>query len=136
MKKKYLLAGLIIWLLLLSGGLYYYFKPHRSAGNLQTDLAIDAATLYSDYAKDEATSNQKYMDKIIEVKGRITELHLEGKSRTVELDGGSPAGGINCSLSGMDKLPAGLRTGSLVTIKGRCSGFLADVNLVDCVIQP
>ena len=135
MKKKYFLVAGIIWIVLAGFGLYFYNKPHTSAASMSADIRIDAGDLYDQYQKDEAAGNKKFLDKIVEVKGRVADTHQEGNATNIQLESGNPAGGINCSIyNGGDKiqLPA---KGSTVTVKGKCSGFLVDVNLVDCVIE-
>jgi hypothetical protein len=134
MKRKYLLPGIIIWILLVLAGFYLYNKPHRNAGYSKTDLAIDAVALYGQYSQNETASNQKYLDKIIEVSGKVTEVHKEGNATSIELYGGSGSGGINCSFPVQYEMPQTVAKGSEVKIKGRCTGFLVDVNLADCVV--
>lgn len=135
MRKKYFLIAGIIWLVLVGFGLYYYNKPHTSAANMEIDASIAAVDLYNQYAENEISANKKFLDKIIEVKGKVVDMQQAGNSTNIQLDGGSPAGGVNCSIaenSSQIKLPG---KGSMVTVKGRCSGFLMDVNLVDCVLE-
>jgi tRNA_anti-like len=135
MRKKYLIIAAIIWILLILAGLYFYNKPHRNAAGLQADMSLNAVDLFSQFQHNEAEANKKYMDKIIEVKGKVADVQQAGNITSIQLDGGSSTGGINCSIADADKkspLPA---RGSLIAIKGRCSGFLMDVNLVDCVIE-
>jgi|SRR6516225_4100401 hypothetical protein len=135
MRKKYIVIAAIIWILLVLAGLYFYNKPHRSAASLDPDIRVEAVDLYGQFQINESIANKKFMDKIIEVKGKVADIQQSGNTTSIQLDGGSPGGGINCSLSGSvsnSSLPA---KGALVAIKGRCSGFLMDVNLVDCVIE-
>lgn len=135
MKKKYFLIAGIIWVVLAGFGLYFYNKPHASAANMETDIRIDAADFYSQFQKDENAGNKKFLDKIVEVKGKIADIHHEGNVTNIQLDSGNPAGGINCSIYGNGdnfQLPS---KGSVITIKGKCAGFLMDVNLVDCVVE-
>jgi len=137
MHKKYFLIAGIIWLVLAGLGLYYYDKPHANAGDKTTDISITAVELYNLYHKDEAAANKKFLDKIIEVKGTITDVQRSGNITSIQLDGGTAAAGINCNMADQNEnkkiqLPV---KGSTVMIKGRCSGMLMDVNLVDCVIE-
>jgi hypothetical protein len=136
MRKKYFLIAGLIWLVLAGLGLYYYDKPHANAGNKSTDFAINAVDLFNQYQKDEAAANKKFLDKIIEVKGIVTDVQQSGNIISIQLDGGSTAG-INCSITDdNEKDRAALpHKGAAVTIKGKCSGLLMDVNLVDCVIE-
>ncbi len=134
MARKYFLIAGIVWLVLVAFGLYYYNKPRTAASDLETDARIDAVDLYGQYQKDENASNRKFLGKIIEVKGKVTNLQQSGNTTSILLDGGSSSGGINCSITNNDsiQLPA---KGSTVTVKGKCSGFLMDVNLSDCAVE-
>lgn len=133
MRKKYFLVAGIIWLVLIGIGLYLYNKPHTSTASERPDVTINAADLYGQYQRDENAANKKFLDKIILVKGKIADIQHGGNSTSVQLEGNA-GGGVNCSLSANEKesnLPA---KGATVSIKGKCSGLLIDVNLVDCVV--
>jgi hypothetical protein len=132
MQKKYFFIAGIICLILAVGALYFYNKPHQTAAGLKTDLSIDALDLYNQYQKDEVMANKKFLDKIIEVKGMVTDV----QQSSVQLGAGEAMGGINCSLAGNNEGKTPLPSkGARITVKGKCSGMLMDVNLVDCVIQ-
>ena len=75
------------------------------------------------------------MGKVLSVSGRLTEIQHSGKSEIWILSAGANAsgGGINCQLFAGTKVDNEPRPGDAVTIKGRCTGFLMDVNLADCV---
>jgi|SRR5882724_7962471 len=137
MKKKYFLFAGIIWLVLAGLGLYYYDKPHLNAGEKTTEITISAVDLYNQYQQDEAVANKKFLDKIIEVQGTITDIQRSANVISIQLNGGSAAAGINCSIATHNdnnkiSLP---EKGATINIKGKCAGMLMDVNLVDCVIQ-
>jgi hypothetical protein len=137
MKKKYFLIAGIVWLVLAGLGLYYYDKPHLNAGEKATDISITAVDLYNQYQQDEAMANKKFLDKIIEVSGTITDIQKSENAISIQLNGGSTAAGINCSITTHNdnnkiSLP---EKGTSVNIKGKCAGMLMDVNLVDCVIE-
>ena len=135
MRRKYILIAVLVWALLLGMGLYIYNKPHASIANVRADYSLDAKDLYQQFQQDETVSNRKYLDKIIEVKGTVAEVQHSGKSATIELKEDSAMGGINCSFTNLEKNIQIPSKGSLLTIKGKCSGFLMDVNLVDCALK-
>jgi hypothetical protein len=72
---------------------------------------------------------------VLEVKGTVSAVSVKGPIVNIQLNA-SKLGGINCNLFPIEsndrQLPA---IGRVLTIKGRCTGFLMDVNLVDCVIE-
>lgn len=135
MRKKYILIAAIFWILLIGLAYYFYTKPHSSAANQKTDVQINASELYEQFQRDESSANLRFIDKIIEVKGKVAEIQHSGIRTSLQLDAGVAMGGINCSLADSSPSLQVPPKGTLVTIKGKCAGFLMDVNLVDCVVQ-
>ena len=138
MRKKYLLL-LAVSVVVLSGvaaALYLYNKPHRNVGGLSPALRISATDLYSAFRKNEPAANHRFGDKVIEVTGTLIAAEITDSTAALQLDTGDPAGTVSCGFI-LDKgQKAGLPSkGSVVAIKGRCIGFLQDVNLVDCVFE-
>ena len=60
------------------------------------------------------------------------EVSRDGHHQSQHQQGG---GGINCQLFAGVKPDPEPKSGDIVTVKGRCTGFLMDVNLVDCVVR-
>jgi hypothetical protein len=130
----------IIWiglLLLVLAAVAYawhlYDKPHRSAADESAAVTINADTLYHQYSTDEHAADQKFMGKVIAVTGRLTEIQHSGNSLIWILSTQPGGGGVNCQLFAGTKVDPEPHTGDQVTVKGRCTGFLMDVNLADCV---
>jgi len=137
MKKRQTILSLVILCLLvaLAWGAYLYNKPHADAGSKSTDETIKADSLYANYAANEAAADKRFMNKILEVKGAVQDVTMSNSKPTVMLATGQ-AGGINCQMA-MDssEVFTSIHKSMQVTIKGKCSGYLMDVNLVDCVIK-
>lgn len=136
MRKKRAILWLGILLVLIAGAAwawYLYDKPHRSAAGLTADITIDADTLYRQYEADEHAADQKYMGKVLSVAGRLTEIQHTGNSEIWILSTQPGGGGINCQLFAGTRVDPEPKPGDAVTVKGRCTGFLMDVNLADCV---
>ena len=116
--------------------LYLYNKPHSDTSAIKPAFSFNAGDLYREYRADETAANKKLVDKVIEVRGMVSDLRQTDSTADVQLDTGDPEGTISCGFLVIGhkqmSLPA---KGSSVTIKGRCTGLLADVNLVDCVIE-
>lgn len=132
MKRKwFLMAGLLLILLAAGWFFYLYQKPRADVASVEAAHTLTAEKLYDDFVTDEAAANQKYTDKIIEVKGIVSEVQAMDSSAMVLLAAGNETGGINCSFQrNNNALP---QKGQMAIIKGRCTGFLMDVNLVDAV---
>jgi len=136
-KRTFFWLGIALCLLvLLARGIYLFNKPHQSAGAETASVTIDADSLFAQYQRDEHGADQRFLGKVIEVKGRISEVQHNGASVIWILSGPPGGGGVSCQLfspqqaSAKQPLP-----GDLVSVKGRCTGFLMDVNLADCVPQ-
>lgn len=136
-KRHFFWWGLLLLVLIGIGwGTYLFQKPRSSAADVDTAVKINADSLYHQYESDETGSDKKYLGKVIEVTGKISSIQHSGESEVWILSTASPAGGINCQLfPGEEKNNAGARPGDQVTVKGKCTGFLADVNLSDCAVR-
>ena len=135
MLKKRTILWIVLLLLIVVGGVYgwrQYQKPHASAGDESAFATVNADTLYHQYQSDEHAADQKYMGKVIEVTGKLVEIQHSGNAEIWILSTQAGGGGINCQLFPGAK-EAAPKPGEAVTVKGRCTGFLMDVNLADCV---
>jgi uncharacterized membrane protein len=111
MKKKLLIGSFLIVLAIIAIVMYIY-KPHR---NIQEETAthqIEAKTLYESFTSDEQTANQKFLDQVIEIKGKVTALDKENKS--IVLDN-------HVNASGIETINVSLNQD--VVVKGRCVGY-------------
>lgn len=113
-------------------GYRMYNKPHRNVEEAK-GIAITAAQLIANYESNEPDANFKYLDKVLEVTGEITEISKNQKRETVITLKGTDMGGIICTLEGTAVTTA--KPGTAVTVKGICTGYLTDVVLVRCVVQ-
>lgn len=136
-KKRTILWGGIVLLILIAAAWAYhlYVKPHESAADETTDFTISADSLYQQYGKDEHSADQKYLGKVIEVSGKLAEIQHSGNSEIWILSPQPRGGGINCQLFAGTQIDPEPKNGDAVTVKGRCTGFLMDVNLADCVLR-
>lgn len=132
--KKNLLFFIGVLLLIMAGwGYYLYNKPRIGVEDKRPDITIAATDLYNQYNSNETAANDNYLNKIISVSGIPDEVNRTDSTYTILLKGDTDMGGVSCSLFD-NKTPA-ITKGKLVTIKGKCAGFLMDVALTDCVIE-
>jgi hypothetical protein len=137
MKKKTLLwVGIPLLLLIALAWAYHlYVKPHQSAAGESADFTVSADSLYRQYQTDERSADLKYLGKVIEVSGKLSEVQHSGNSEIWILSPQPGGGGINCQLFAGTKIDPEPKAGDAVVVKGRCTGFLMDVNLADCVLR-
>jgi hypothetical protein len=133
MKKK--IVYTVVILVLGFGGYIYYkvSKPRPGLSNATPYVTIAATELYRQYQSNETLADSQFLDKVIEVTGTIADIEATDTTLSLELKGGE-SGGVNCSIAGGNKINS-FKSGDAVTLKGRCSGFLMDVTLADCVIE-
>ena len=137
MRKKVLLSSLAIIILIIAWGVYNYRKPHTNVVAIKAAISLTAAELMKQYEQDEIAANKKFADKVLEVNGTVIAIEHSDSTANIQLASGEQMGNINCSFifskDAPIKLPA---KNTNITIKGHCIGYLVDVNLVDCVIEP
>lgn len=135
--QKFILP--IIILLLAIGGYAGWKMYNQQLPDLTKSPAahqVDAATFYAEFVQDESAANEKYLNQVIAVTGAVDEVQaLENGGAVVVVAVPDEMFGITCSMA-QDQAEAAqaLTPGSMVTLKGECTGYLMDVNLVRCVI--
>ncbi|GMN09035.1 hypothetical protein MTsPCn9_05090 [Croceitalea sp. MTPC9] len=85
---------------------------HREISEEKTDFTISAENLQFHFANDPGKATKKYMDRVVEISGNITEVEANSMvmSNRVQVDF-------------LDSLNSQLNIDGNVTIKGRCVGF-------------
>ena len=99
-------------------------------------MKMDAAGLCNEYSRDENGADKRFVGKVMEVRGTVVESQLTGNRANIRLGSGEADMAVSCDFSVADgeSFPIPPK-GTMVTVKGRCTGFLQDVNLVDCIIE-
>jgi anionic cell wall polymer biosynthesis LytR-Cps2A-Psr (LCP) family protein len=131
-KTKIILAVLV---LLIAASIYGYKEFNRKkadTADLKTQFSIPSTELLKSFETDENKANVLYLDKIIEVSGKVSKIERTDSSISIMLNDGSSMASIMCQ---MDEPYKSVKIGELVTIKGICTGFLMDVILNRCVIK-
>ncbi|HTB51519.1 MAG TPA: hypothetical protein VK718_02000 [Ferruginibacter sp.] len=139
MSKKaiFFIVAIVVACVAARFGFYLYNKPRESALSQNASNSIIADSLYQQYQQNEHAADSMYIGKIIEVKGVLAEIDHNGATDILLLSPQKTGGGISCQMFSHDKgttisYPA---IGSNITIKGKCTGFLMDVSLVDCGVE-
>ena len=139
MKKKKLIILSILVFGLLGGGWYAYSEFTRKVKDLSrvsADLEMKSSDLIAAFEKNESLANENYLDKVIAVQGRVrsVEKNVQGHYSVILGEEGSLSS-VRCSMdSSHQQEVADIPTGSVITIKGACTGFNADELLGSDVI--
>jgi len=133
--KKIILGILVVGIVGAFVAYKIYNKPHLDITEASADITISANNLMQDFSSDENTANTKYLDKIIQVKGVISETKIENEIGIITLKTNDNFGSILCHLSKeATKKINTLKEGQTITVKGICTGYLMDVILVKAEI--
>ncbi|MBK6635099.1 MAG: hypothetical protein IPG38_13015 [Chitinophagaceae bacterium] len=102
-RKKIIAWALsIVLLITVTGaviGYKMYTKPHRNVEQVKA-VQLSAIELATAYENNEAEANTQYLDKVLEVKGEITEISKNQKGEPVITLKGTDMSGIICTLEG------------------------------------
>lgn len=132
--KKSIFIILIIGLVVATIAMIYVFRPAKTnVSGKKPDFTISSTELFAAYSADEAKCDSMYIDKIIQVSGVVTAFISDSTNFSITLEG-DETGGIICSFSNKPEADQVPELGSECTIKGKCTGFLMDVNLNLCNI--
>lgn len=128
--KKIIITLVLLSLIGTLTGIYLFNKPLESVSSMKSDYTIKASDLLSAFEDDESLANSKYLDKILEVGGRVNKVeHTDGKT-TIYLDADNPMSFIIFQLE--EKIST-IQAGEVVTLKGVCTGYLMDVVMVRAI---
>ena len=137
MKKKILLGLGSVSAIAILLGLTIALDGPVNLRNTATDVTISSVELYNDFALDEESSNTKYLDKVIEIEGKVVEISKDesGNVNVYLATDEDAIGQVSCSFTSKNgKQALKLSKGSIVKLKGQCSGYLFDVVINNCII--
>jgi hypothetical protein len=141
MSKKISLKLIVPLAVIIIGGIiamsYVFRVPENSVKNEKASYAVTSDELYTSFEEDEATANDKFLGKVIEVTGEVSSIEkTETGQLVILLSCSSPMGGVRCTFeSKQDAVIKKVSQGATCTIKGKCSGILMEVVLDNCALQ-
>ncbi|MFK5880438.1 MAG: hypothetical protein QM478_13190 [Flavobacteriaceae bacterium] len=110
-------------------------KEHVNVEKTTPNMIIAVAQILSDYQNNEAAANTKFTDKVIQLKGVISEISTHDGNATITLSHPNFDTTVICSFQPKENLSVlKYKKGDKISLKGICTGYLLDVVLVNCVI--
>ncbi len=113
-KKKHIIIAIVVIALITSVFVYNYVfnSKHRDIANENASITIKASEILVDFQKNESSATQKYLDKVIEVTGVVSEV----EENTIVLNEAVALGFIEGTMPkvNIDKP---------LKVKGRCVGY-------------
>ena len=126
-------------LVLLAAGAYGYYEFSRGNADLAhstPQITIFAQVLLAEYSKDEVAANKKYLNKIVNVEGKLKSIDKDHtNSLTLTLEANDPMASVTCQLDERHSRDTGrVKVGDKIKVTGICAGMLADIVLVRCSV--
>ena len=145
MKKKKIILGVIAAAII--GGAWFIYSAYnrkvKDLAHVSAQVTMHSSELIATFEKNQTAANTELLDKVIAVKGNVKEIEKNDYGHyTIVLGDSTRMSSVRCSMdSTHTKEITGLKEGSVVTVKGACTGFNADellgsdVILNRCVIE-
>jgi hypothetical protein len=139
MKFKYAIIIVLVVIVVGAGiGLKMFFKPHADVSKLDAQFKVEASSLMGEFQKEENAATTKYSEKILEISGKlVAKSKLPNGTDLLVLE--DEMQGISCQLDSTwaaanQPVIQSLQTGSPVTVKGVCKGYLMEIKVSPAVI--
>jgi hypothetical protein len=133
MKK---ISVVLLVLAAISAVIYYNWnRKNPSLSNMQPAFSVSSNQLFTMFEQDEVAANKQFLNKVVEVKGKVREVRKETTGEYVITLDGSDMFGIICRMEPALTLEDTSLVGEEVALKGLCTGILMDVVMVQCVFS-
>jgi hypothetical protein len=136
-RKKIIISVILVAIVC---GAWYGYKEYtrkvKDLSKVKAQVKMHAKDLITAFEKNESEANTHYLDKIIAVKGMIKAVEKDDKGYyAVVIGEGNSMSSVRCSMDTVhqDEV-AVLSAGTVITMKGACTGFTADELLGSDVI--
>mgnify|MGYP000100100863 CR=1 FL=1 len=133
MKRKKIIRYILISLfIIIAAAAWYIYKEytrtHTDTALLKPDYSFTATELIREFETNEKASNKKFWDKVINVEGLVKEVVKDDKGfYTLALGDTASMSSVRCTIDSVHSNEAAIvQKGSIITVKGICSGFNSD----------
>lgn len=127
MKRMILLLIVIVVLAAAWYGYKLYTGKVKSLTEVKADVTLTATDLIAAFDKDSAAANKQYLGKVVEVSGTVKSVEKEDNIATVILGKEGSLASVRCSMdSAFVPQATTIANGTAVTVKGHCTGYMAD----------
>jgi hypothetical protein len=114
--------------------LYFYNLKSTDMAKAKPDYVLTASALQKAFEDDETKASVSYINKIVEVTGKIAAVKpAENSVVSISLVTDSDLSSVICTFPAVSD-PSVFRVGDEIILRGECSGFLLDVLLNNCVL--
>jgi tRNA_anti-like len=147
-RKRKIIFYVVLSVLVIAGAAAIYIykeynRAHKDTAKLKADYTVNAADFVKEFTGNEQASNKKYWDKIIHVDGLVKSVDKDDRGfYSIIIGDTASMSSVRCSMDSIhNREAATVKPGSMIGMKGICSGYNADeligsdVILVRCVID-
>lgn len=136
MRKNAKIALILVILLVVAGAItvYLFIKAGNDLSHVHPDYTFNSSELAAAYSADVQKCDSHYLNKVIEVKGLLSEIiKNEDSTSTLVLRNADELIGVSCHFSHIVNTSQ-LKIGNPIVVRGNCSGLLINVMLNNCSI--
>ena len=122
-RKRLLIGGFAM--VVLMAGVYWYYATEKYADtkDVKADFSVEALAFIREFQQDNNAANAKYSDKIIDVRGMVSEVEAVDTTYNIKfVDTTSGSYAIFAFQQQHIDEAKTVKVGDQVTIKGSCSG--------------
>lgn len=134
MLRKSLIVALVLTLVGLGVGWYWFHKPNTNLITVRPDVVLSADSLVALYEADELLADSVCLGKVLEITGQVAEVVANSDSTITVLLTSAGMAQVSCQMSREASEYAHFVSGGEVVVRGSCSGKLMDVVLSNCVL--
>ena len=127
MKKK-IIVVLVLVLIIAFIAYQYMYKSHRDISTETATYTENPTQVYEAFQKNDSLANAKYLDKTIQIYGKITNIDVSAKIITVDEK-------LLARFS--NSIPKTLKLQNSITFKGRVVGYddlLEEIQMDQCTL--
>ncbi len=130
MKLRFKVIFIILLFFSIASYLYIFEKPHRNYLQEDATISLSAHDLFNEYQINKKLSNDNYLNKMVEVNGKVSLIEIGTSRSNILLDNS-----LFCMFQ--IEISKKYKEGDIITIKGRCIGYddiFSQVTLDQCFI--
>lgn len=121
--KKLLIAGTVLLIAVTAVIWYVFTLKFDDTSKTKADFVIDSKELIREFEKDNKLANQKYTEKILEVKGVVTAVEKADSSVNIKMADSTTGSYAIFAFQDQSMADAKqVKAGESIVIRGSCSG--------------
>jgi flagellar basal body-associated protein FliL len=135
MKKKIILSVLVLIVAFVAGVWFFiFYKPTHFKRDVADEKGIVTTSkeIVKEFQTNETTANAKYLNKAVQITGEVAEAKKDQTGKTtVTIKSDDAMSNVFVTLKDGTDQPV---AGTMVNVKGLCTGYLSDVVIIDAVL--